>query len=137
MRIRRVRATPVNLRFAAPYRFAYGSTASLTKTIVEVETDDGLIGLGEGADGDTAALIEALGERLTGLDPLDLNECERRCVPAMSFAPWDNFCPSWNGTLARPLSRRLSRRNPPPRQFPRLPQPRPHRRTYSGRTSTG
>ena len=91
MRIRRIRATPVNLRFAAPYRFAYGSTASLTKTVVEVETDDGLIGLGEGADGDTSQLIETLGERLTGLDPLDLNECERRCVPGMSFAPWDNL----------------------------------------------
>ena len=31
-------ATPVNIPFKAPYRFAYGSTASLTKTIVEVET---------------------------------------------------------------------------------------------------
>jgi glucarate dehydratase len=91
MRIRHVRATPVNLPFAAPYRFAYGSTASLTKTIVEVETEDGLVGLGEGADGDTARLIESLGERLAGLDPLDLNECERRCVPAMSYAPWDNL----------------------------------------------
>ena len=90
MRIRRIRATPVNLRFAAPYRFAYGSTASLTKTVVEVETDDGLIGLGEGADGDTSQLIETLGERLTGLET-DLNECERRCVPGMSFAPWDNL----------------------------------------------
>ena len=91
MRIRRVRATPVNLPFSAPYRFAYGSTASLTKTIVEVETDEGLVGLGEGADGDTARLIQTLGERLAGLDPLDLNECERRCVPAMSHAPWDNL----------------------------------------------
>jgi glucarate dehydratase len=91
MRVRGVRATPVNLPFTAPYRFAYGSTASLTKTIVEVETDDGLVGLGEAADGDTAPLIESLGERLVGLDPLELNECERRCVPAMSYAPWDNL----------------------------------------------
>jgi glucarate dehydratase len=91
VRIRRVRATPVNLPFVAPYRFAYGSTASLTKTIVEVETDEGLVGLGEGADGDTSGLIETLGERLVGLDPLDLNQCESRCVPAMSYAPWDNL----------------------------------------------
>jgi glucarate dehydratase len=91
MQIRHVRATPVNLPFVAPYRFAYGSTASLTKTIVEVETEDGLVGLGEGADGDTARLIETLGDRLIGLDPLDLNACEQRCLPAMSFAPWDNL----------------------------------------------
>jgi glucarate dehydratase len=91
MRIRRIRATPVNLSFHAPYRFAYGSTASLTKTIVEVETDEGVTGLGEAADGDTARTIERLGERLIGLDALDLNECEKRCVPAMSYAPWDNM----------------------------------------------
>ena len=49
MRITSVKATPVNLPFHAAYRFAFGSTASLTKTIVEVETDEGLIGLGEAA----------------------------------------------------------------------------------------
>jgi glucarate dehydratase len=81
----------VNIPFRAPYRFAYGSTAALTKTIVEVETDVGVIGLGEGADGDTSTLIERLGERLIGLDPRELNECERRCVPSMSYAPWDNL----------------------------------------------
>jgi glucarate dehydratase len=91
VKIRSVRATPVNIPFKAPYRFAYGSTASLTKTIVEVETDEGIVGLGEGADGDTSVLIEQLGERLVGLDPLGLNTCERRCLPSMSYAPWDNL----------------------------------------------
>jgi len=33
-----VRATPVNIPFQAPYRFSYGSIASLTKTVVEIET---------------------------------------------------------------------------------------------------
>ncbi len=91
MRIRSVKATPVNIPFAAPYRFAYGSTAALTKTIVEVETDDGMVGLGEAADGDTSRLVEELGLRLVGLDPIDLNACERRCVPGMTYAPWDNL----------------------------------------------
>ena len=36
-------------------------------------------------------MIEYLGNRLVGVDPLDLNECERRCVPGMSYAPWDNL----------------------------------------------
>ena len=91
MRIAAVTATPVNIPLHAPYRFAYGSTAALTKTIVEVETDDGATGIGEAADGDRSADVERLGGRLIGLDPLDLNEAERRCVPAMSYAPWDNL----------------------------------------------
>jgi glucarate dehydratase len=91
MKITGIRATPVNIPFRAPYRFAYGSTASLTKTIVEVQTDAGLTGLGEAADGDASTSIRHLAERLIGFDPRDLNACERRCVPGMSYAPWDNL----------------------------------------------
>jgi glucarate dehydratase len=81
MRITDVRATPVNIPFRAPYRFAYGSTAAVTKTIVEVETDEGVTGLGEAANGDCAAVVGRMRDRLVGLDPLDLNEAERRCAP--------------------------------------------------------
>jgi glucarate dehydratase len=88
--VRDVRATPVNIPFEAPYRFAYGAIASLTKTVVEVETDDGVVGLGEIASGDQAAGVERLRDRLLGLDILDLNEAERRCVPAMRSTPWDD-----------------------------------------------
>src|SRR5215217_7735538 len=90
MRIAAVRATPVNIPFHAPYRFSLGSTASVTKTIVEVETEDGLTGVGECADGDRSSDIALLGARLIGLDPLDLNECERRCVPAFEHSLWEN-----------------------------------------------
>ncbi|MDX6541996.1 MAG: glucarate dehydratase [Gaiellales bacterium] len=90
MRITAVRATPVNIPFHAPYRFSLGSTASVTKTIVEVETDEGVHGIGECADGDRSADITRLGERLSGLDPLDLNECERRCVPVFEHSLWAN-----------------------------------------------
>src|SRR4051794_5329045 len=83
-----VRATPVNIPFEAPYRFSYGSIASLTRTVVEVETDAGVVGLGEIASGDQAAAVARLRERLVGLDVLDLNEAERRCVPAMRTTPW-------------------------------------------------
>jgi L-alanine-DL-glutamate epimerase-like enolase superfamily enzyme len=50
-----IRATPVNIPFGAPYVFSYGSIASLTKTIVEVTTDAGAVGIGEVADGDLLA----------------------------------------------------------------------------------
>jgi glucarate dehydratase len=85
-----VRATTVNIPLEAPYRFSYGSIASLTKTIVEVETDDGVVGLGEVASGDQADRVAALRDRLIGLDILDLNEAERRSVPAMRTTPWDD-----------------------------------------------
>jgi glucarate dehydratase len=88
MRIADVRATPVNIPLRAPYRFSYGSIASLTKTIVEVLTDEGVTGVGEIASGDASSAVTAMRERLTGLDVLDLNEAERRCVPAMRTTPW-------------------------------------------------
>ena len=47
MKIRAITATPVNIPLRAPYRFSYGSTASLTKTVIELITDDGVTGLGE------------------------------------------------------------------------------------------
>jgi glucarate dehydratase len=89
-RIADIRATPVNIPFHAPYRFSYGSIASLTKTVVEVETDDGAVGLGEIASGDQSAAVARLRDRVIGLDILDLNEAERRSVPTMRSTPWDD-----------------------------------------------
>jgi glucarate dehydratase len=90
MKIRAIRATPVNIPFVAPYRFSYGSIASLTKTVIEVETDDGVIGLGECADGDRAHDAIKAGEKLKGLDIRAIGEAERRLVPGMSYTPWGN-----------------------------------------------
>ncbi len=83
-----VRGTAVNIPLEAPYRFSYGSTASLTKTIVEVETLAGVVGIGEIASGDRSDEVARLRDRLLGLDVRDLNEAERRCVPAMRSTPW-------------------------------------------------
>lgn len=66
MKIRSIGATPVNIPLRAPHRFSYGSTASLTKTVLEVEAEDGVVGLGECADGNRAAEVMAAGERLIG-----------------------------------------------------------------------
>ncbi|HEY1384828.1 MAG TPA: mandelate racemase/muconate lactonizing enzyme family protein [Dongiaceae bacterium] len=91
MKIADIRATPVNIPFKAPYRFSYGSTASVTKTIVEIVTDEGVTGLGEVADGDRSRDVLHMRERLLGLDVCDLNNAERRCVPAMRYTPWGNI----------------------------------------------
>ena len=90
MKIAAIRATPVNIPLRAPYRFSYGSIASLTKTVIEVDTDDGVTGLGECADGDRVSDVLTLEERLTGLDIRDLATAETRCVPGMSYTPWGN-----------------------------------------------
>jgi glucarate dehydratase len=90
VKITRVTATPVNVPFVAPYRFTRGSIASVTHTIVEVDTDEGISGVGEVADGDRAGVIEELGERLVGLDPYALNACEVRCASGLSYSLWAN-----------------------------------------------
>lgn len=82
MKIRAIRATPVNLPLEAPYLWSYGSLAGFSKTIVEVETDEGISGLGEGPSHKTAALIdEALSPRLIGHDAFDLQGAEEICLP--------------------------------------------------------
>ena len=90
MKIGSIRATPVNIPLRAPYRFSYGSTASLTKTVIELTTEDGVTGLGECADGDRASDVGRMAERLIGLDVRDISVARRACVPGMAYTPWDN-----------------------------------------------
>jgi glucarate dehydratase len=88
MKIRQITATPVNIPFRAPYRFSYGAIAALTKTVIELVTEDGITGLGECADGNRAAEVTAAGERLIGLDLRDIAAAEAKIVPAMRYTPW-------------------------------------------------
>ncbi len=88
MKVTGVRATAVNIPFTAPYVFSHGSVRSLTKTIVEVDTDTGVTGIGEVADGDRARDVEALGERVIGLDVRELSIAEQRCLPGIRYSPW-------------------------------------------------
>ncbi|MEM7193367.1 MAG: mandelate racemase/muconate lactonizing enzyme family protein [Pseudomonadota bacterium] len=90
MKISTIRATPVNIPFKAPYRFSYGSIASLTKTVIELETDEGIVGLGECADGDRSRDVIVMAERLKGLEVHEINRSRQLCVPGMSYTPWDN-----------------------------------------------
>ncbi len=92
MQIAAVRATTVNIPLVAPYRFSYGSMTSVTKTIVEVVTNEGVVGLGEVADDDRSDDVVTLGQRLIGLDVLDLDEAETRIVTGYVYSPWSNKC---------------------------------------------
>lgn len=87
MKIRQIRATPINIPFRAPYRFSYGAIASVTKTVIEVETDEGVVGLGECADGDRAADVLAMGARLIGHDLRAVGTAEALVLPGMRYTP--------------------------------------------------
>ena len=88
MKITAVRATPINIPYTAAYVFSHGSIRSLTKTIVELDTDEGVTGIGEVADGDRSADVTEMGEALTGLDVRQITTAERRCLPGIRYTPW-------------------------------------------------
>jgi glucarate dehydratase len=77
MKIVDIRATPVTVPLEAPLRHANGCHwGRFVRTVVEIETDEGLIGLGEmGGGGENAtAAIEGLKPYLLGRDPTRIEE---------------------------------------------------------------
>lgn len=77
MKITDIRATPVTVPLEAPLRHANGCHwGRFVRTIVEIETDEGLVGLGElGGGGESAvASILALKPYLVGRDPTRTEE---------------------------------------------------------------
>ena len=83
MKITGVRLTPVNIPLDLPFLWTGGLYPGTTKVIVEVETDEGLTGLGEAPSDELLPTLRGLAERITGHDPLDIADLEARCVP-----PW-------------------------------------------------
>lgn len=81
-RITAVRATPINVPLVVPYHCSVGVYQGFSTTIVEVETEDGVVGIGEASTPFAAGVIESrIAPNLLGADPLDLADCERRCMP--------------------------------------------------------
>ena len=116
-RIRDVRATTVAVPLEAPLRHANGvHPGYFVRTLVEVETDEGLVGLGEvGGGGNSAAeAIHALRPTLLGEDPYALERLRWKCanpvqalyVPLQQmFAAVEFACLDIQGQAAdRPLS---------------------------------
>jgi glucarate dehydratase len=87
-----IRATTVTVPLEAPLLHANGAHwGRFVRTLVEVETADGLIGLGElGGGGSSAeAAFEALGARLRGHDPFQLEALRQKiCNPTAAL--YDN-----------------------------------------------
>src|SRR6476646_6264464 len=81
MKIRDIRATTVSVPLEAPLRHANGCHwGRFVRTIVEVEADNGLIGLGEmGGGGETAeAVFRSMNSYLRGHDPARMEEMRFR-----------------------------------------------------------
>lgn len=89
MKITDIRPTTVSVPLEAPLRHSNGvHWGRFVRTIVEVETDEGIVGLGEmGGGGEGAALaFTGLKPYLVGHDPFDLNRLRYAiCNPTASL----------------------------------------------------
>jgi glucarate dehydratase len=129
MKITDVRATTVTVPLEAPLRHANGCHwGRFVRTIVEVETDDGLIGLGEmGGGGESAeSQVRAMKTYLLGHDPARLEEMRflianptaslynnrTQILAALEFACLDLLGQKWNVSVSDILGGRLRERVP-------------------------
>lgn len=73
MKIVDVRWTPAFIPIEAPLRYAFGSHPGFSRIIIEVETDDGVIGLGECYGGASReGQLSEMKPLLIGEDPFQL-----------------------------------------------------------------
>src|ERR1051325_3547499 len=129
MKIIDIRATTVTVPLEAPLRHAAGCHwGRFVRTILEVETDEGIIGLGEmGGGGESAeAVFRAMKSYLVGHDPARLEEMRfkianptaslynnrTQVLAALEFACLDLLGQAWNVPVCDILGGRLRNRVP-------------------------
>jgi glucarate dehydratase len=73
MKITKVKWTPAFIPIEAPLRYAFGAHPGFSRIIVEVETDEGLVGLGECYGGASReGQLAEMGPLLVGEDPFQM-----------------------------------------------------------------
>ena len=129
MRITDIRPTTVTVPLEAPLRHANGCHwGRFVRTIVEVDTDEGITGLGEmGGGGESAeAVFRAMKNYLVGHDPARLEEMRylianptaslynnrTQILAALEFACLDILGQKWNVPVSEFLGGRLQDRVP-------------------------
>ena len=129
MKIIDIRATPVTVPLHAPLRHANGCHwGRFVRTVIEVETDDGYVGLGEmGGGGESAvAAFENLKPYLLGRDPTRIEELRfvianptaslynhrTQILAALEFACLDILGQKWGVSVSELLGGRLRDRVP-------------------------
>jgi glucarate dehydratase len=79
VKIVQVKATAVTIPLKKPVRWSYGIEVSTTRVIVELITDEGIVGIGETRGGDEVVQsIELNKDLFIGVDPLEVNRIARR-----------------------------------------------------------
>ena len=129
MRITDIRPTTVTVPLEAPLRHANGCHwGRFVRTIVEVDTDEGITGLGEmGGGGESAeAVFRAMKNYLVGHDPARLEQMRylianptaslynnrTQILAALEFACLDILGHKWNVPVSEILGGRLQERVP-------------------------
>lgn len=129
MKITDIKATTVTVPLEAPLRHANGCHwGRFVRTIVEVETDEGIVGLGEmGGGGESAeAVFRAMKSYLVGHDPARLEEMRflianptaslynnrTQVLAALEFACLDILGQRWGVPVCDILGGRLNERVP-------------------------
>jgi len=108
VRITNLRATPVAVPFRQPERWAFGSRSGLVSILLEVDTDEGVTGIGEAAAYPSAdivlAVLRSLEDLVLGEDPMRIERLSKRielvgtwhhvkasspAIAAVEMACWD------------------------------------------------
>ncbi|HSM78388.1 MAG TPA: hypothetical protein VLT57_12200, partial [Bryobacteraceae bacterium] len=90
MKIVDLKTTPVTVPMEAPLRWSLGVERGTTRTILEVETDEGIVGIGETYGGAaTARGLQSLKEMVAGTDPFEFEKTLKKlqvfCISYETF----------------------------------------------------
>lgn len=96
MKITKVNVELIKIPLIEPFKISLGTITSSHEALIEIETDEGLIGYGEGAPGvlitgenleGTKKSIEMLSDEIIGLDPMDIEKIYWKMERASAHAP--------------------------------------------------
>ncbi len=101
MKITSVKAIPVNISFREPEIWSQGNRFGITSIVIEIETDDGISGIGESVPAPTPevtiAAINSASPLLIGRDP---REVAHRWLDLLSQGGWCSFPYVGNAAMA-------------------------------------
>lgn len=111
MKISRIRTTPLLVPYKKPYHWAKGIIHGAGVVLVEVHTDDGLIGIGECIATPSAAAIESYlkiaGRICTGRSPFENTRLMTECYHALFQALGTCSAPRYSGQVLAGLEMAL------------------------------
>lgn len=92
MKITSYKATPVTVPMEAPLRWSLGVETGTTRTILEVFTDEGVVGLGETYGGEaTLRALEFMKGMIIGTDPFEFERVQKKlqafCISYETYLP--------------------------------------------------